>query len=324
MVNNTNMSSFYFESKLHESITYRKFSPEPLGALDRKFYCVKAKHKERTTTNSTVRVSSNFLIIERESMQFNLVNLYLDSDGARSVTLRQRGFLLVLEFSNESDAATFKTACDTFVIRNNIWQSYFSMRELDKGGFSTVKLARKYNSYTDLYAIKEMSKESMDEKARKYLENELFALRNLRNENALKLFEIYEDNTSIYLITEYLNGGTLERKIKSKDINEETIKEVLSSVLSVIVELNKYNIVHRDIKPANIMFTVNRSNKESCKLIDFGLCADLLDHSSNSLLKDKSGTVCYLAPELIGWDIINKFYNEQVDVFSLGMILYEM
>ena len=59
------------------------------------------------------------------------------------------------------------------------------------------------------------------------------------------------------------------------------------------------------------------------KLIDFGLCAELSDHSSDSLLNDKSGTVGYLAPELI----IKKkgdFYNEKVDVFSAGMVFYEM
>ena len=59
------------------------------------------------------------------------------------------------------------------------------------------------------------------------------------------------------------------------------------------------------------------------KLIDFGLCADVTDHSANSLLVDKSGTVGYLAPELIT-NKKGEFYDEKVDVFSAGMIFYEM
>ena len=62
---------------------------------------------------------------------------------------------------------------------------------------------------------------------------------------------------------------------------------------------------------------------EEMKLIDFGLCADVTDHSFESLLNDKSGTVGYLAPELITCKK-GEFYGEKVDVFSAGMIFYEM
>ena len=60
------------------------------------------------------------------------------------------------------------------------------------------------------------------------------------------------------------------------------------------------------------------------KLIDFGLAADFTDHSTSSLLRDKSGTACYLAPELIGIDYTNRLYNQKVDIFSIGIILYEI
>ena len=94
--------------------------------------------------------------------------------------------------------------------------------------------------------------------------------------------------------------------------------------------------MHRDLKPNNIMFkkqkifeNVEENEKEidfdhlDLKLIDFGLCAELSDHTSDSLLNDKSGTVGYLAPELITKKK-GEFYNEKVDVFSAGMVFYEM
>lgn len=315
---------FYLKPKMQDPFIYRNFSAEPLGSFDKTFCNVNIEHHGQSVRNAVIRISSNFLVLEKERIKFNLVNLYLRARDARTVDLAQEGFRMTLEFAAESDLVAFKSSCDNFVVRENVWGSYFEMRQLDKGAFSTVRLARRCNGYSELFAVKEMRKDKVDEKAFRYLEMELFALRNLRNEHALKLFEIFEDDSNIYLVTEYLNGGTLENRIKSKDITEETIKEVLGAVLGVIIELNKYSVVHRDIKPANIMFTFNRNNQESCKLIDFGLCADVTDHSASSLLRDKSGTVCYLAPELIGWDMLNKMYNEHVDIFSLGMILFEM
>lgn len=56
------------------------------------------------------------------------------------------------------------------------------------------------------------------------------------------------------------------------------------------------------------MFKI-KDGKKILKLIDYGLCADFTDHSSNSLLRDKSGTACYIAPEIIGFDLTHKFYD---------------
>lgn len=88
-------------------------------------------------------------------------------------------------------------------------------------------------------------------------------------------------------------------------------------------DINKFKLIHRDIKPSNIMFKYEDSF-EGLKLIDYGLCANFTDHSSESLLHDKSGTACYLAPELVGMSYLKKFYDEKADIFSIGIILYEI
>ena len=64
--------------------------------------------------------------------------------------------------------------------------------------------------------------------------------------------------------------------------------------------------------------------QEVCKIIDFGLCASLLDRSDDSLIHDKSGTVGYLAPEIITKEGKHQFYDDKVDVFSAGIVFYEM
>lgn len=68
----------------------------------------------------------------------------------------------------------------------------------------------------------------------------------------------------------------------------------------------------------------NEESFEGLKLIDYGLCANFTDHTPDSLLHDKSGTACYLAPELVGMSYLKKFYDEKADVFSIGIIIYEI
>lgn len=63
---------------------------------------------------------------------------------------------------------------------------------------------------------------------------------------------------------------------------------------------------------------------EKLKIVDFGLCGDLTDRSENSLIHDKCGTLGYLAPELVGKKSKKEFYDSKVDVFSCGLVLYEM
>lgn len=83
-------------------------------------------------------------------------------------------------------------------------------------------------------------------------------------------------------------------------------------------------VIHRDIKSTNIMFHKQDDGKEVLKLIDFGLCGDLKDKTEDSLIHDKCGTLGYLSPELIAKKSKKHFYNHKVDVFSTGVLLYEM
>ena len=253
----------------------------------------------------------------------NLINLYLTQITAKIIELKQKKTKFTLVFKSKREAIRFIDACGNFVVRQGIWTDFNELKKLDSGGFSTVLLAKKKSAREELVAVKAINK-NMDEKSYRYLQMELFALRNITSTNALKLFSVYEDEFKIYLVTEFLNGGTLAKKLDKKDLTESQSIDVVKALLNVIIEMNKYDLVHRDIKPANIMFHVNVEGKEVCKLIDFGLCADLTDKSDNTLLKDKSGTVCYLAPELVGWEILKQLYDRQVDVFSIGMILFEM
>jgi serine/threonine protein kinase len=155
-------------------------------------------------------------------------------------------------------------------------------------------------------------------------------MKKMDHPNIVKLFDVFDVDNHIVLVMELMDGGNLGKKIKRGAFEEQDALKVVHSIFEAIAYMHRFNVVHRDLKPANIMFKkvlggVEEGDleMEEMKLIDFGLCANLKDHSATSLLNDKSGTVGYLAPELITKKR-GEFYDAKVDVFSVGMIFYEM
>lgn len=310
---NPNDPTEYQQHQNPSTIFPSKLFQSPLLTLNGK------RHK-----SVSIKIQKNFLIVEDKDIKVNMINLRISRTASKQVQLAQSDFILLVNFQRQSEAREFVTACGCFPVHSGVWMDYVKLKKLGQGGFSKVFLAREVGGVSALYAVKCIKKTRMDAKAFSYLQTELFALRNIIHPNSLKLYRVYEDDFYFFLVTEYLDGGTLIRRLKNRRAEESLCVTVITALLNVIVELNKYNLIHRDIKPTNIMFALDEEGKEIVKLIDFGLCADFTDHSETTHLKDKSGTVCYLAPELIGWDLLNKLYGKQVDVFSIGMILFEM
>lgn len=133
-------------------------------------------------------------------------------------------------------------------------------------------------------------------------------MRMIDHPNLVKLYDIFDIDNHLVLVMELMDGENLSRKISKGPIAEQDALKVLYGILKALQYLHQLKITHRDLKPANIMFKKLISQESGLetdydllelKLIDFGLCADVTDHSPNSLLLDKSGTVGYLAPELI-------------------------
>lgn len=87
----------------------------------------------------------------------------------------------------------------------------------------------------------------------------------------------------------------------------------MSDILKAIIYCHKRNIVHRDIKAENILFE-GRDISSACKLIDFGIS---LKFTKDSKLKDKTGTILYVAPE-----VLRGSYDEKCDVWACGVLLY--
>ena len=150
-----------------------------------------------------------------------------------------------------------------------------------------------------------------------FILKEINVLKNLSHQNIVEYYNYYEENDNIYIIMEYLEGGTLKDFIQNEKskITEDICRIIIKQILSSLSHLHYIcDICHRDIKPENIMFKY-KDNIKSLKLIDFGL-------SSNSFEKknylENCGTFIYMAPEQIS----KKIYNKSVDIWSVGIILY--
>lgn len=189
---------------------------------------------------------------------------------------------------------------------SKLTEKYFRYNEpIGYGSFSIIYKGYDTHSH-NLIAIKQITK-IID---KKYFNNEVDLMRNLDHPNILKLYDVVRKKNIIYLILEYCNYGDLSNYISSPD-NSQNIKYCYE-IFSGLEYLCKNNILHRDMKPHNILI-----HNGTVKISDFGFAKAF---EKNELITTFCGSPLYMAPEII----TNKEYNSKSDIWSLGVIIYEL
>ena len=145
------------------------------------------------------------------------------------------------------------------------------------------------------------------------LNNEIKALKSINHSNILHLCDVISQAQNCYIITEFCDGGSLKEKLIRAIPDTEALK-IYSQIVDGFQALVKKNIIHRDLKPANILF-----HDYKCKLADFGF-SRFVDDFNTSLLKSCVGSPLYMAPQILK----RQKYSTKCDIWSLGVILYEM
>ena len=195
----------------------------------------------------------------------------------------------------------------------------YEMKEvIGKGKFGVVNLGI-HKKTGQQVAIKILNKENIKTKEDKELVRiEIGILKLCHHPNIVRLLDHLENNDYIYIIMEYIEGGTLGQYFKKKKFNfsERQATTIMSQIASGVKYLQQYGIVHRDLKPDNIMIT-QQNEFGVIKIMDFGLSKIV---SPNETMVDGYGTLSYVAPEVL----LRTPYNKEVDIWSLGVILFYM
>ena len=195
----------------------------------------------------------------------------------------------------------------------------YEMKEvIGKGKFGVVNLGI-HKKTGQQVAIKILNKENIKTIEDKELVRiEIGILKLCHHSNIVRLLDHLENNDYIYIITEYIEGGTLGQYFKKKKFNfsERQATNIMSQIANGVKYLQQYGIVHRDLKPDNIMIT-QQNDYGVIKIMDFGLSKIV---SPNERMVDGYGTLSYVAPEVL----LRTPYNNEVDIWSLGVILFYM
>ena len=195
----------------------------------------------------------------------------------------------------------------------------YEMKEaIGKGKFGVVNLGI-HKKTGQQVAIKILNKENIKTAEDKELVRiEIGILKLCHHPNIVRLLDHLENTDYIYIVTEYIEGGTLGQYFKKKKSNfsERQATNIMSQIASGLKYLHQYGIVHRDLKPDNIMIT-QQNEFGVLKIMDFGLSRIV---SPNETMVDGYGTLSYVAPEVL----LRKPYNKEVDIWSMGIILYYM
>ncbi|MEO8097829.1 MAG: protein kinase [Acidobacteriota bacterium] len=197
-------------------------------------------------------------------------------------------------------------------------------RPLGEGGMGTVYRAidTKLNRPV---AIKLLSDEFADAAARRRFQREAQLASSLNHPHILTVYDVGEFEGRQYLVTEFIDGGTLKEWAKTQKRTYRQIAELLAGVADGLAAAHAVGITHRDIKPANILIAKNGY----AKLADFGLAKgtnhgdpDATVTMTEGATKPGTvvGTIAYMSPEQASGEKL----DGRSDIFSFGIVLYEL
>ncbi|KAM3081650.1 spindle assembly checkpoint kinase [Clarireedia jacksonii] len=186
---------------------------------------------------------------------------------------------------------------------------------LGKGKFGRVYLARERSSGF-VCALKVLHKNELQKgKVEKQVRREIEIQSNLRHPNILQLYGHFHDSKRVFLILEFAGKGELYKHLRRETkFPEWKAAQYIAQMAAALKYLHKKHVMHRDIKPENILVGIHGE----LKIADFGWSV----HAPNSRRQTMCGTLDYLPPEMLRPGSDN-YYNEKVDLWSLGVLMYE-
>jgi eukaryotic-like serine/threonine-protein kinase len=199
---------------------------------------------------------------------------------------------------------------------------YEIVSALGAGGMGEVFLARDTRLNRQV-AIKLLLQSSLDEESQKRMLREARMVATIDHPNVCTIFEIGDDNGRPYIVMQYVQGESLSDRLSKGPMNAVEATAAARQIAAALAEAHGRGIVHRDVKPGNVMI----GSGGFVKVLDFGLAKTFVEQdlagptelmiSTPGLV---AGTIPYMSPEQLRAEPL----DGRSDVFSLGIMLYEM
>jgi serine/threonine protein kinase len=191
---------------------------------------------------------------------------------------------------------------------------------IGSGGFGSVFKAEDITTPGRLVAIKELHrKHTRSSVIKQRFFQEALAMARLDHPNLPRLFTFGEDNGSYYLVMEFLSGSQLSEELHGGPIASQRAAFILAQVMDAVSYAHRNGVIHRDLKPDNIML-MDEAGSLRVKVLDFGI-ARMVGGENLTIAGEGFGTPPYMSPERIAGSID---IDQRTDIYSLGIILYEM
>jgi serine/threonine protein kinase len=200
--------------------------------------------------------------------------------------------------------------------------NYELVRRIDIGGMGEVYLANQLSAFGRPVAIKIIRADlAHDITARARFLREAEVSSYLKHEHILPLYDFGEEENRLYLVTPYIDGGTLATYLKTRGaLSIADTRKLFVPLVQAVAYIHRRGVIHRDLKPSNILLD-SEDGEIYVRLIDFSI-ASVPGHNPHAPLTTAGhevGTIAYMAPERL-----SGVAAPSNDIFSLGVILHQM
>ncbi|XP_072765279.1 myosin light chain kinase A isoform X2 [Anoplolepis gracilipes] len=277
----------------------------------------------------------HFRIIREHFSNSNEFVIYLEDISCNGTFVDQvlvgRGNRVII--TNNSEIAIARKNFSIYMFINTISdnncelplqlkQKYALGRKLGAGAYGEVRLLFTKDG-SKQFAVKIIEMSDSSNNTTPYnnpinIRNEVEILKKLKHPFIIQMEDIHDTPTMMYIVLELMEGGELFDKIRRKGkLSEPCTKLIFYQVVLAVHYLHMQGITHRDLKPENILLK-NDFDRPLVKVSDFGLSKLV---NAKTMMKTFCGTPMYVAPEILA-SLGRGSYTNQVDVWSLGVILY--